>query len=110
MHLQSSSKFLELLKSAGKRVFTPGTRVAPGEYPGWSPDVGSRGTWRTRRVPEFDRGLRTGANRSGDSGHRIYDGRLGSVGGFFFAERQVAGRGKAARRRFTGRLVGARRG
>src|SRR6266540_3706407 len=34
MHLQSSSKFLELLKSAGKRVFTPGTHVAPGEYPG----------------------------------------------------------------------------
>src|SRR6266540_2434806 len=70
MHLQSSSKFLELLKSAGKRVFTPGTRVAPGEYPGvvsrcglsghvahpesaWgSLPVGvTRDTWRIRRVP-----------------------------------------------------------
>ena len=34
MHLQSSSKFLELLKSAGKRVFYSRDSVAPGECPG----------------------------------------------------------------------------
>src|SRR5438105_6633498 len=75
------ANFLELLKSAGKRVFTPGTRVAPGEYPGvvsrcglsghvahpenargWSPGVGVSGhVTNSDGVPEglSARALRT---------------------------------------------------
>src|SRR6266540_3303395 len=55
MHLQSSSKFLELLKLAGKRVLTSRdtcrTRRVPG---GGSLGVGSWGTWHTRMVSGGD--------------------------------------------------------
>src|SRR6266540_3658749 len=50
MHLQSSSKFLELLKSAGKRVLTSRDTCRTWRVPGGCPGVGSRGTWRTRTV------------------------------------------------------------
>src|SRR5438552_2858955 len=52
MHLQGSSKFLELLKSAGKRVLTSRDTCCTRRVPrGGSPGVGSRGTWRTRNAP-----------------------------------------------------------
>src|SRR6266508_1601715 len=45
MHLQSSSKFLEFLKSAGKRFKPPGTRVVLRRNPEGSFGVGFRDTW-----------------------------------------------------------------
>src|SRR6266540_2086292 len=69
MHLQSSSEFLELLKSAGKGVLTSrdtcrtrrvpgggspggalGTRGELGRYPEGSLGLGTRDTWRARTV------------------------------------------------------------
>src|SRR5436189_58141 len=83
-----------------------GTRGVSGECPGYLPTGVTWDTWCW--IPNgglgFDRGLQTEANRLGGSGRRIYDLRQGSVKGFFFAERQAAGRGKAARRHFAGRL------
>src|SRR6266540_921629 len=76
MHSQSSSEFLELLKSAGKRFQPPGTRVTLRRNPGRSLGVafgtrgvlrrssegvsrcGLRDTWHAPK--EFRRGLSAG--------------------------------------------------
>ena len=85
MHLQSSSKFLELLKSAGKRVLTSRDMCRTWRVPGGGLPVGvsghvahsdgvseglsarwARDTWRTRNAP----GVSTGW---GHSGHVVLD-------------------------------------
>ena len=85
MHLQSSSKFLELLKSAGKKGFNLPGHVA---YPESARGIYRLGSLMTCGVGSQMEGLDLigdfgpGANQSGDSGRPIKNQRLRSKGGF----------------------------